>query len=341
MTTASREQAQFLLARYVKADTSPEEEMQLFQLINREDDSPAWEEMLEELMVMQEPDIAYDRQRWQIIIEKVIQSEWPVRRKVLHMRRWSMTAAILIVLGIAGWWLFRNENQIAPPHLVKLYDTAFTASGKTLALTLPDGSKVWLNARSTLRYPIAFNGQQRRVELIGEAYFEVAKNTAQPFIVDLPAGESAAGGAVEVVGTHFNIQSYRNEPAITATVLEGSIKLSPQSQIQNPQSKILHAGQQATLQPSGNITLKTPPDTASVMAWKEGFFEFEGTIEIFMRELERWYDITVVYEKGIPDQRIAGRLSRNMKLSEMIEALRNVLDADLRLEGTTLIVSPK
>jgi ferric-dicitrate binding protein FerR (iron transport regulator) len=340
MTIETRQQAQFLLARYIKGNTSPEEEIRLFQLVEREENAPAWEEMLEEQILLQEADVMYDRARWQPLIEKITRQQQPARRKSVRLKAWTAAAAILIVLGVAGWWLLTKQDQMAPPHLVRLYNTVSTASGKTLQLTLPDSSKVWLNAKSTLRYPTAFNGQQRVVELVGEGYFEVAKNTTRPFIVRLPARDSAAGGSVEVLGTQFNIKSYQNEPAITATVLEGSIKLSTLSGIPNPQSEIVHAGQQAKLQSSGRIALMNQPDTSSVMAWKEGFFEFRGTIGEFMRELERWYDITVVYENGVPDQELAGRLSRSITLPEIMDVLRT-LDIDLRLEGRILIISKK
>lgn len=241
-----------------------------------------------------------------------------------------------------------------------VYNTMTTPKGRQFQLLLPDGTKVWLNAASSIKYPTIFSGKERRVTITGEAYFEVAPlrsfdklrtdpSTALrvPFLVNV--GNEAE---VEVLGTHFNVNAYHDEPDIKTTLLEGSVKVvNRESGIGNgkpsDQSVVtLKPGEQALLSISSQ-SLKSPqiqvqtPDIDKVMAWKNGFFNFEGaTIREVMKQLERWYDITVVYEKNVPNTEFFGEISRNVNLAELIVALEE-MGVHLRMDtGRRLVVLP-
>lgn len=190
------------------------------------------------------------------------------------------------------------------------FNTINTPVGGQYQVILPDGTKVWLNAASSLKYPTLFKGGQRTVELTGEAYFEVTKNAAMPFYV------KANNMQVKVLGTHFNIMAYDNEPAIKTTLLEGSVQLS--SELVN---NTLKPGQQGMLK-NGRITV-SDVDAGHAIAWKNGYFEFNRSgIHEIMNQLARWYDIEIAYEGNIPDDEFVGRIERNAKLSQVLKILR-------------------
>lgn len=204
------------------------------------------------------------------------------------------------------------------------YNTMSTPKGRQYKLTLPDGSEVWLNAASSIRYPIAFTGKERKVELEGEAYFEVKKNARQPFIVD--AGNKAQ---IEVLGTSFNVSAYENQKELNTTLINGSIKVN---------GTIVKPGQQARI--TDKMHLINNADTEKVTAWQRGFFNFEGSsLEEVMRQLERWYDIKVEYEKGIPAIDFGGEMKMNTSLNGILLALEKS-GIHFRMEGRTLIVLP-
>jgi transmembrane sensor len=206
-----------------------------------------------------------------------------------------------------------------------LYNTMSTPRGRQFEITLPDGTHVWLNAASSIRYPTVFAGNERKVELDGEAYFEVTKNAKQPFIV-----RARNKATIEVLGTSFNISAYENEKSLNTTLLDGSVKVN---------GTILKPGQQARVTDAVRVT--DHADIDKVMAWQRGFFNFEGaTLEEVMQQLERWYDIDVKYEQGIPDIEFGGEMSRNMSLNGVLVALEKS-GIHYRLEGRKLIVLPK
>ncbi|HEY1202426.1 MAG TPA: FecR domain-containing protein, partial [Niastella sp.] len=203
----------------------------------------------------------------------------------------------------------------------------------------PDGSRVWLNAASSLRSPIAFIGNDRRVELTGEAYFEVAKDAHKPFHVITPTQD------VEVLGTHFNVNAYENEPAVKTTLLEGSVKVN-QLAIDNKQlakkaerSVVLKPGEQAALSRAHSpLTIAHSPDMEEVMAWKNGFTIFnKADLKSIMRQVERWYNVDVVYEGDIPQRTFTGGIERSARLSELLRLLE-VSKVKFRVEGNRLIV---
>ncbi|HJT73049.1 MAG TPA: FecR domain-containing protein [Chitinophaga sp.] len=212
------------------------------------------------------------------------------------------------------------------------YNTLTTPRGGQFQVRLPDGTKVWLNAASMLRYPTSFTGRERMVELSGEAYFEVAKNTALPFKVKI-----GHQGTVEVLGTHFNVDAYPDELNINTTLLEGAVRVSAeQNQV------VLKAGQQAQMangRSQEGITVVNNADVDKVMAWKNGLFNFDNvSLKEVMRELARWYDIQIVYEANVPDMYFEGEMSREMNLSQVLAGLQQ---AGVRFrieEGKRLVV---
>jgi len=212
---------------------------------------------------------------------------------------------------------------------VVLYNTLTTPPAGQYQLLLPDGTKVWLNNASALRYPTSFSGASREVELKGEAYFEVAKNAAQPFTVKVDQL------AVEVLGTSLNIMAYPNEEQVRTTLLTGSVRVR-----QGVATALLRPGEQARLQPSGELKVADGVDTDGVVAWKNGHFNFDkADIRAVMRQLARWYDLEVRYEGAVSDHVYGGKIGRNLKLSEVLEVLKTN-NIHFRVEGRTLTVVP-
>lgn len=215
------------------------------------------------------------------------------------------------------------------------YNTLSTPRGGQYQVTLVDGTIIWLNSGSSLRYPTAFIGKERRVEISGEAYFEVAKNIHQPFKIkiNLSTGE---GGEVEVLGTHFNINAYDNETTVRTTLFEGSVKINRSTG--NAQIK---PGQQFQSGLSGEIKIINDADLEEVIAWKEGRFQFENAdINYVMRQLERWYDIEVKYnEKNA--HHFSGTISRNVNMLKVLSMLELTGEVNFNVEGKNVFVLPK
>jgi transmembrane sensor len=214
---------------------------------------------------------------------------------------------------------------------VTAFNTMSTPKGRQFNLVLPDGSKVWLNAASSIRYPIVFTGKESRVEITGEAYFEVARNTSMPFRV-----KTNIETEIEVLGTHFNINSYENETSINTTLLEGSVRVK-----NNQGTIVLKPGQQAQSVTAEKIKLLQQVDVDKVMAWKNGYFNFQdANLQEVMRQLERWYDIEVVYEKGIPELEFFGKMGKDLSLAAVLRGLEKS-NVHFRLEdGRKLVVLP-
>ncbi|MBS1566461.1 MAG: FecR domain-containing protein [Bacteroidetes bacterium] len=192
------------------------------------------------------------------------------------------------------------------------YNTMSTPRGRQFQLLLPDGSKVWLNAASSIKYPTAFTGHERKVEISGEAYFEVATDARKPFKVKINDRTE-----VEVLGTHFNINSYGDERSINTTLLEGSISVN-----HDKQKQLLKPGQQAQVQQAaGNIGLVNA-DINSVMAWKNGSFSFSrADLPAVMRQLARWYNIEIEYKGNIPSGTFSGEIDRSLTLDQVLRGL--------------------
>jgi len=206
-------------------------------------------------------------------------------------------------------------------------NTMTTPTGGQYQLTLADGTKVWLNAASSITFPTAFPGTTREVSITGEAYFEVTKNARKPFIVNFDKQR------VQVLGTSFNINSYPEENASRTTLVEGSVKIS-----RNGQELTLRPNQQAVA--NEKLVVNTSPDVLQVLAWKNGTFNFNGQdFAASMRQLERWYEIKVVYDSEKPTEKFGGEIDRNMTLNQALKVLDGIV-ARFRLEGKVLHVLP-
>jgi len=214
------------------------------------------------------------------------------------------------------------------------YNTLTTPRGGQFRVQLPDGTLVWLNAASSLRYPTAFAGKERTVEISGEAYFEVAAAAGRPFMVKI--GETAA---VEVLGTSFNVNAYPDETGIHTTLLKGAVRVAT---LHTGAHALLQPGQQAQIagsQPEAGIKIISNANISQIMAWKNGLFNFENAgLQEVMRQLARWYDLQVVYENGVPDMYFEGEMSREMSLSQVLAGLQQTGVRFRIEEGRRLVV---
>ncbi len=208
-------------------------------------------------------------------------------------------------------------------------NTISTPKGGQYQVVLSDGTRVWLNSASSISYPTTFSKEERLVELNGEAYFEVAKNKKVPFRVKTNVQ------IVEVLGTHFNINSYADEPVMKTTLLEGVVKISTG----NDQA-ILAPGQQARVNKSGtHLSVESNINTDKVVAWKNGVFSFENDdLKSVMRQIARWYDVDVVYSGPLPGEKFFGEISRNSNLSEVFKILE-LNNVHFDVVGKTIRVS--
>lgn len=233
------------------------------------------------------------------------------------------------VINLNGQVSYDNKGGKDKTETV-VYNTISTARGNQYQLILADGSRVWLNSASSLRFPTSFTGDKREVELDGEGYFEVAKNASKPFHVKTKTQD------IEVIGTHFNVNAYTDESQVKTTLLEGSVKVN--SAIGSPQSAILKPGEQSILKNNSPFTIDHSPDIDQVMAWKNGWFEFDNTdIKAIMRQISRWYDVDIRYETKTSDSTYGGRISRNINLSNILKMLE-LYGVHCKLEGKTLTV---
>lgn len=212
------------------------------------------------------------------------------------------------------------------------YNSIVTPRGGQYQISLPDGTRVWLNASSALKFPSAFSSTERRVELSGEAYFEVAKNPHQPFKV------ITSQQLVEVLGTHFNINSYRNEAATKTVLLEGAVKVSS---ISSGASKVLKPGQQSIVH--DDVLDVFLADTEEALAWKNGLFIFNNEeLESIMRKVSRWYDVDVVYKNDeVRKDVFGGSVSRFGNVSEILRMLEITGNVHFSIDGNKIIVMKK
>ncbi|MBC9914944.1 FecR family protein [Chitinophaga varians] len=215
----------------------------------------------------------------------------------------------------------------APPG----YNTLTTPRGGQFKIILPDGTTVWLNAASSLHYPLAFTDNERRVEVTGEAFFEVAPDAAKPFRVT--AREHME---ITVLGTSFNVNAYTDETVVRTTLLSGAVKVN-----RNNHTVRLQPGQQAVAENEA-LRVSTVPDVQQVVAWKNGVFDFNQVpLTGVLRQLARWYDIEVVYEHTIPDIMFWGRMGRDLPLQDVLLILeKSQVHCRLENNGKKLIVAP-
>jgi len=225
--------------------------------------------------------------------------------------------------------LIYNEGSAKAVNAI-VFNTLTTPKGGQYHIVLPDGSGVWLNAASSLKFPTSFTGKERRVEITGEVYFEVMHNAKMPFIVKINETE------VAVLGTHFNVMAYPDEKTIKTTLLEGAVKVSRAGK-----SATLSPGQQASITNSvGNINVLANVDTEKEMAWKNGYFQFEDeNLESIMRQVARWYDVDVNYDGNMSKEHFTGRLPRNANVSKVLKIL-SLSGVKFRIENKTINVTP-
>jgi transmembrane sensor len=209
-----------------------------------------------------------------------------------------------------------------------MYNTITTPRGGQYEIELPDHSHVWLNAASSIRFPTAFAGKQRRVEIMGEAYFEISKHPNMPFFVKVGSSE------VQVLGTHFNVMAYTEESAIRTTLLEGSVRF-----VNGQTSSLLAPGQQSQLNKDGGLKVERNVNNEEVIAWKNGLFHFENVeIETVMRQLSRWYAIDVVYKNKRSDNLLYADIPRTTNLSDALKALELTGGIHFEVQGKKVIV---
>lgn len=215
-----------------------------------------------------------------------------------------------------------------------LYNTMTTPKGRKYELILSDGTKVTLDAASSIRYPTVFTEKERRVEITGQAYFEVTHDAAKPFIVQ--KNEMS----VQVYGTEFNVYAYDDEAMIKTTLVRGRVKVSNSGPSGTLKTQLLTPGQQAMTTTGGPIHVDKNADVEQAIAWKNGFFQFRETdLKTIMRQIMRWYDVEVVYDENIIDRYFTADISRDKNLSALLKILE-LSDIHFKLQGKTLTVKP-
>lgn len=212
---------------------------------------------------------------------------------------------------------------------VKSMNTISTAKGEQYQIVLPDGTKVWLNAASSVKFPVSFvKRKERRVELNGEAFFEVARDKKHPFIVETEQQK------VKVLGTHFNISAYGDEKTVKTTLVEGSVQVSGKTE---KEIKILKPGQQSLIT-AEHIEVNSKADLEDVLAWKNGYFKFNESLESSMNKIARWYNIEVVYEVNPDGMGFEGKISRNKSLSVLLKNIETAGGIHFKIEGRRVTV---
>ena len=233
------------------------------------------------------------------------------------------------VLKLADGQIVYDNSGTGTESSLMAYNTISNPAGSSVIdIVLADGSRVWLNAASSLTYPVTFSAKERKVSITGEAFFEVAKNASKPFKVQF--NETV----VEVLGTHFNINAYADEPFSKTTLLEGAIKIN-----NGQQQQILAPGNQAVIK-NEYLNVLSNVDTSEAVAWKNKYFQFNSAdIETIMRQTARWYNIQVSYKGAIPSDRFTGKISRNVNLSEFLKVLQ-YSEVNFKIVGEKIIVMP-
>ncbi|WP_127124823.1 FecR family protein [Pseudoflavitalea rhizosphaerae] len=208
------------------------------------------------------------------------------------------------------------------------FNTIATPRGGQYQITLPDSSRVWLNAMSSIRFPTAFDGKERNVEINGEAYFEIVKNSKQPFIV------TTGNSTIRVLGTSFNVNAYKDEEGIRTTLISGSVSVAAGNQ-----RLVLKEGQQSEVDGAGNIKIAPQVDLEAELAWKNGYFYFKGQdIEKIMRHISRWYDADIVM-LAKPGNKFNSKISRNVPITELLEVFELTGKVKFIIEGKKVTIT--
>lgn len=212
----------------------------------------------------------------------------------------------------------------------KAYNVLTTPRGGQFQILLPDGTRAWLNNASSIKYPLSFNGAERRVEITGEVYFDVAKNESKPFLV------ATGGMEVQVLGTEFDLMAYPDEGAIRATLIKGAVRV-----VAGEGARLIKPGQQAVLEHNQAGIGIINPDLQEVLAWKEDKFRFHNaSISQIMRQLARWYDVDIEYEGNPPAFEFNGVLPRKQNVNEILDVLTETRNVHFLISGRKIIVKP-
>jgi transmembrane sensor len=250
-----------------------------------------------------------------------------------NVKNGKLTAADVSVNKVKDGMLVYDHasgSDVAATDGNPVYNTITTPRGGQYQVVLADGTKVWLNSASSLKYPAVFNGHERKVELSGEAYFEVVKNAAKPFSV------TVNGINVQDLGTHFNIRGYTDEQSVKTTLLEGSVKLVSQNH-----QTLLKPGEQGALNLSQTAFEIKEVDTEDAVAWKNGLFAFNNEdIHSIMNSISRWYDVDVIFPPNFKGKNFGGTISRFKDVSEVLNALELTGSIHFKVEGRRITVMP-
>jgi ferric-dicitrate binding protein FerR (iron transport regulator) len=259
--------------------------------------------------------------------ETAKQEYWWRRRFVLA------AASLLFVVGMTGWWYsVRWGGREAAEKEKIVYNTVRVPRRATYHILLPDGTNVWLNAASTLRWPTVFSGNERLVDLTGEAYFNVAVNAGMPFHIRHRLLD------VEVLGTVVNVNAYEDEKEAKVTLLQGAVRVSQDSSA--ALGVVLKPGQQARATAAGQLVVENNADLEAAVAWTAGRFRFDhADVKSILRQLTRWYDIEVSYQGDIGERYFTGEFSRSKSLSDIVKLLE-LNHIHCKIEGHYLIVKP-
>ncbi|HEY4651319.1 MAG TPA: FecR domain-containing protein [Pontibacter sp.] len=241
-------------------------------------------------------------------------------------RQWQQGEAG--VLEAAGQLIYKKDGA---KGVSEHYNTVATPRGGQYQVVLSDGTKVWLNAASSLKFPVAFAGKDRVVELTGEAYFEVAKDKERPFRVQ------AKGMDIKVLGTHFNVMAYEDEHSVQATLLEGAVEVSSSGS-----RMLLQPGQQASLLKTAHVLVKKEVDVSDVVAWKQGLFSFNGaSLPMILNQVSRWYNVDVHYQDPIANRHYTGLISRQSKIEDVLQILELTGDVTFEIKNREIHVRKK
>jgi len=234
-----------------------------------------------------------------------------------------------------GVQVVKLSNTLLSYHLIStsnkvLYNKLETPKGGEYQLILPDGTHAWLNAASSIRYPQMFIGAERKVEITGEVYLQVAHNNKMPFVA------TARGTDVKVLGTGFDLMAYEDEGTVRTTLVDGAVRVSA-----NGQNQVLRPGEQAALDQSGRHMHTAKADLSQALAWKEGRFRFEDTkIAAIMRQIARWYNVDIEYQGPAPDNEFNGSIERTADVTAILETLEITGNVHFNIKGNKITVIP-
>ncbi|MFN0291971.1 FecR family protein [Pedobacter helvus] len=239
-------------------------------------------------------------------------------------------AGLKVIKSLDGQVQYESDGEAAPS-----INTIATPRGGQYQLVLEDGTKVWLNAASSIKFPTHFAGSQRAVDITGEVYFEVAKNKKMPFIV------RTQNQQIEVLGTHFNVNSYTDEAKETTTLLEGSVKVAKlkNGAVQVGASKIISPGQEASLTSVDKAISVNPADLEAAVSWKNGYFKFDkADIQTVMRQISRWYNVDVKYNGEISADLFVGKIKRTEDIAGVLRILE-LSKINTSVKGRTIVIT--